>query len=89
MIPDATEKMVQAITQKMRETYVQLGKTIIPMLENTPEDIKTILELGEVYENLGCVQEAITTYDRALQLNPECLPESARVYLDAHSILKR
>ena len=84
MIPDATEQMVQAITQKMRETYVQLGKSIIPLLTNTSEDIKTLLELGEVYENLGCVQEAITTYEHARLLNQECLPESARMYLESH-----
>lgn len=84
MIPDATGQMVQTITQKIRETYVQLGKSIIPLLNNTPEDIKTLLELGEVYETLGCVQEAVITYERARLLNPGRLPESARMYLESH-----
>jgi len=84
MATDPTEAMVQAFTQKMRETYVMLGKSLIPMMSNTPEDIQTLLELGEVYETLGCTREAIATYERARQLNPDCLPVSALAFLDAH-----
>jgi cytochrome c-type biogenesis protein CcmH/NrfG len=84
MKTDPTEQMVQAFTQKMRETYVMLGKSLIPMMSNTPEDIQTLLELGEVYETLGCIREAIATYERARQLNPDCLPESTREFLEAH-----
>jgi len=84
MATDPTEAMVQAFTQKMRETYVMLGKSLIPMMGNTPEDIQTLLELGEVYETLGCTREAIATYERARQLKPDCLPESARAFLDAN-----
>lgn len=84
MTTDPTEVMVQAFTQKMRETYVMLGKSLIPIISNTPEDIQMLLELGAVYETLGCIREAITTYERARQLNPDCLPESARAFLDAH-----
>ena len=84
MATDPNEQMVLAFTQKMRETYVMLGKSLIPMMSNTPEDIQTLLELGEVYETLGCTREAIATYERARQLNPDCLPESARAFLDAH-----
>lgn len=84
MKTDPTEQMVQAFTQKMRETYVMLGKSLIPMMSNTPEDIQTLLELGEVYETLGCTGEAIATYERARQLNPDCLPESARAFLRAY-----
>jgi hypothetical protein len=62
MATDPTEAMVQAFTQKMRETYVMLGKSLIPMMGNTPEDIQT--------------------YERARQLNSDCLPESARAFLD-------
>lgn len=83
MATDPTEAMVQAFTQKMRETYMMLGKSLIPMMNNTPEDIQTLLELGEVYENLGCTREAITTYERARQLKPDCLPERARAFIDA------
>jgi cytochrome c-type biogenesis protein CcmH/NrfG len=68
----------------MRETYVMLGKSLIPMMSNTPEDIQTLLELGEVYETLGCTREAIATYERARQLKPDCLLERARAFLDAH-----
>lgn len=82
MTTDPTEQMVQAFNQKMRETYVMLGRSLIPMMSNTPEDIQTLLELGEVYETLGCIRDAITTYERARQLNPDCLPESARAFLD-------
>lgn len=84
MTTDPTEQMVQAFTQKMRATYVMLGKSLIPMMSNTPEDIQMLLELGGVYETLGCVWEAITAYERARQLNPDCLPESARALFDAH-----
>ena len=68
----------------MRETYVMLGKSLIPLMGSAPEDIKTLLELGEVYETLGCTREAIATYERARQLAPDCLQESARAFLDAH-----
>ena len=84
MTTDPTEVMVQAFTQKMRETYVMLGKSLIPMTSNTPEDIQTLLELGEVYETLGCTREAIATYERARQLKPDCLPKSARAFLRAY-----
>jgi hypothetical protein len=84
MTTNPTEQMVQAFTQKMRETYVMLGKSLIPMMSNTPEDIQMLLELGEVYETLGCIREAITTYKRDRQLNPDCLPKSVRAFLDAH-----
>lgn len=84
MATDPTEAMVQAFTQNMRETYVMLGKSLIPMMSNTPEDIQTLLELGEVYETLGCTREAVATYERARQLKPDCLPGSARAFLDAH-----
>ena len=84
MTTNPTEQMVQAFTQKMRETYVMLGRSLIPMMSNTPEDIQTLLELGEVYETLGCTREAIATYERARQLNPDCLPKSVRAFLDAH-----
>lgn len=83
MTSDPSEQMVQAFTQNMRETYVVLGKSLVPMMSNTPEDIQTLLELGGVYEILGCTREAITTYERARQLNPNCLPESVRAFLDA------
>lgn len=85
MKTDPTEQMVQALTQKMRETYVLLGKSLIPMMQNTPEDIKTLLELAEVYESLGCTEEAIATYERVKQLNPDCLPESTQAFLDTQS----
>lgn len=84
MTSDPTEQMVQAFTQNMRETYVMLGKALIPMMSNTPEDIQTLLELGGVYETLGCSGEAITTYKRARQLNPDYLPGSALAFLGAH-----
>lgn len=80
-----TEHLVKVFTRQMRETYVMLGKSLVPMTSNTPEDIQMLLELGEVYEALGCTGEAITTYERARQLNPDCLPESARAFLDAHT----
>lgn len=84
MTTDPSEQMVQAFTQNMRETYVMLGKSLIPMMSNTPEDIQTLLELGGVYETLGCTREAIATYERARQLNPDCLPESVRAFLGTH-----
>jgi cytochrome c-type biogenesis protein CcmH/NrfG len=84
MATNPTEAMVQAFTQKMRDTYVMLGKSLIPMMSNTPEDIQTLLELGEVYETLGCTREAIATYERARQLKPDCLPKGARAFLDAN-----
>lgn len=84
MTTDPTEQMVQAFTQNMRETYVMLGKSLVPIMSNTPEDIQTLLELGEVYETLGCTREAMMTYERARQLNPDCLPESVRAFLGAH-----
>lgn len=88
MTTDPTEQMVQAFNQKMRATYVILGRSLIPMMSNTPEDIQTLLELGGVYETLGCIRDAITTYERARQLNPDCLPESVRAFLDAHPDLQ-
>lgn len=82
--PNRTEQLVLSFTRKMRETYVLLGKTLIPLMENQPEDIKTLLELGDVYETLGCIEEAVATYERARQLDPQCLPESARAFLEKH-----
>lgn len=88
MTTDPTEVMVKAFNQKMRETYVMLGRSLIPMMSNTPEDIQTLLELGGVYETLGSIREAIATYERARQLNPDCLPESVLAFLDAHPDLQ-
>jgi len=66
----------------------RLGKSLIPMMRNTPEDIQTLLELGGVHETLGRIRGAITTHERARQLNPDCLPENARVFLDADPVLQ-
>jgi len=79
-----TDQLVQVFTQKMRETYVLLGQTLIPLMEDKPEDIDTLIELGGVYEQLGCVREATATYERLRQLNPDRLPKSARAFLERH-----
>lgn len=84
MTTDPCEQMVQAFTQNMRETYVMLGKSLVPIMSNTPEDIQMLLELGGVYETLGCTREAIATYERVRQLSPDCLPESVRAFLGTH-----
>ncbi len=78
------DQKVKRFAQQMRETYVQLGKAFIPLLTNSPEDIRTLLELGEVYETLGCEQEAVEAYSRVRSLAPGCLPESARHFLESH-----
>jgi len=78
------EQKVKLFAQQMRETYVQLGKALIPLLTNSPEDIRTLLELGEVYETLGCEQEAIEAYSRARSLAPDCLPENSQHFLENH-----
>lgn len=85
MTADASEQLIQAITQKMRDTYLELGQVLIPLLENTAEDIRTLLELGEVYESLGCIPEAVAAYDRARQWNPNCLPAHAHQFLVQHA----
>ncbi len=82
--PNRTEQLVQSFTRKMRETYVLLGKTLIPLMENKPEDIDTLIELGGVYEQLGCMPEAAITYARLRQLNPGRLPQSALEFFDQH-----
>lgn len=79
--PDRIQEMIDLVTQKMRDTYRELGKSLIPLLENTPEDIQMLLELGEVYLALGCREDAITAYERARELSPECLPERVRLFL--------
>ncbi len=84
MSSDPMEQKVKRFAQEMRETYVQLGKALIPLLTNSPEGIRTLLELGEVYETLGCEQEAVAAYSRARSLAPDCLPESARQFLENH-----
>lgn len=76
-----TEQLVEVFTQKMRETYVLLGKSLIPLMEDKPEDIDTLIELGGVYEQLGCMREAVTTYERLRQLNPARLPKHAQAFL--------
>ena len=84
--PDApknrTDQLVEAFTWKMRETYVQLGKSLIPLMEDKPEDIEQLIELGAVYEQLGCMREAVTTYERLRQLNPRRLPKHAQAFLE-------
>lgn len=79
-----TEQLVEAFTRKMRETYVLLGKSLIPLMEDKPEDIDTLIELGGVYEQLGCLREAATTYERLLELNPSQLPKHAQTFLEQH-----
>lgn len=86
--PDApknrTEQLVEAFTRQMRETYVLLGKSLIPLMEDKPGDIEQLIELGTVYEQLGCMREAAITYERLLQLNPRRLPNHAQAFLDRH-----
>lgn len=82
--PGSTEEIAQAITQKMRDTYREIGRSLIPLLGNSPEDLQTLLELGEVYVNLGCNEDAVAAYTRARQLDPRCLPERARAFLEMH-----
>jgi hypothetical protein len=79
-----TEQLVETFTQQMRETYVLLGKTLIPLMEDKPEDLDTLIELGGVYEQLGCMREAATTYERMRLLNPGRLPTRAQAFLDQH-----
>jgi hypothetical protein len=89
--PDApknrTEQLVETFTRQMRETYVLLGKTLIPLMEDKPEDIDTLIELGGVYEQLGCMREAAITYERLRQLNPTRLPTHAQTFLEQHRAL--
>lgn len=86
--PDApknrTDQLVEAFTRQMRETYVLLGKSLIPLMEDKPEDIEQLIELGAVYEQLGCMREAATTYERLRQLNPRRLPKHAQAFLERH-----
>lgn len=79
-----TDQLVETFTRQMRETYVLLGKSLIPLMEDKPDDIDTLIELGGVYEQLGCMREAATTYERLQQLNPRRLPKHAQVFLDRH-----
>lgn len=79
-----TDQLVEAFTRQMRETYVLLGKSLIPLMEDKPEDIEQLIELGAVYEQLGCMREAATTYERLRQLNPRRLPKHAQAFLDRH-----
>lgn len=80
--PGSTEEIVQSIFQKMRDTYREIGRSLIPLLGNSPEDMQTLLELGEVYERLGCTEDAMTAYARARQLDPRSLPQGAQVFLE-------
>lgn len=79
-----TDQLVETFTQQMRETYVLLGKSLLPLMEDKPEDIDTLIELAGVYEQLGCMREAATTYERLRQLNPDRLPKRAQEFLDQH-----
>ena len=79
-----TEQLVETFTRQMRETYVLLGKSLVPLMEDKPEDIEQLVELGAVYEQLGCTREAATTYERLRQLNPGRLPKRAQAFLDQH-----
>lgn len=79
-----TEQLVETFTRQMRETYVLLGKSLIPLTEDKPEDIEQLIELGGVYEQLGCMRDAATTYEHLRQLNPRRLPKHAQAFLDQH-----
>lgn len=79
-----TDQLVETFTRQMRETYVLLGKSLIPLMEDKPEDIEQLIELGGVYEQLGCMREAATTYERLRRLNPGRLPNGAQAFLDRH-----
>jgi regulator of sirC expression with transglutaminase-like and TPR domain len=79
-----TEQLVETFTRQMRETYVLLGKSLIPLMEDKPEDIEQLIELGAVYEQLECMREAATTYERLRQLNPRRLPKHAQAFLERH-----
>lgn len=79
-----TDQLVEAFTRQMRETYVLLGKSLIPLMEDKPADIEQLIELGAVYEQLGCMREAATTYERLRQLNPRRLPKHAQAFLERH-----
>ena len=78
------DQLVETFTRQMRETYVLLGKSLLPLMEDKPEDIDTLIELGGVYEQLGCMREAATTYERLRQLTPGRIPKHAQVFLDRH-----
>ncbi len=78
------DQLVEAFTRQMRETYVLLGKTMIPLMEDKSEDIDTLIELGGVYEQLGCMREAANTYERLRKLNPGRLPKRAQAFLEQH-----
>jgi hypothetical protein len=77
-----TEQLVEAFTRQMRETYVLLGKSLIPLMEDKPEDIEQLIELGAVYEQLGCMWEAAITYERLRQLNPGRQPKRVQAFLE-------
>lgn len=78
------DQLVESFTMKMRETYVLLGESLIPMMSDKPEDIDTLIELGGVYEQLGCEREAASAYERLRQLAPERMPQHAQAFLDQH-----
>jgi hypothetical protein len=77
-----TDQLVDTFTRQMRETYVLLGKSLIPLMEDKPEDIETLIELGGVYEQLGCIREAAITYERLRQLNPGRQPKRVQAFLE-------
>lgn len=79
-----TDQLVETFARQMRETYVLLGKSLISLMEDKPEDIDTLIDLAGVYEQLGCVREAATTYERLRQLNPRRLPKHAQAFLEKH-----
>ena len=83
-LSNRTDQMVRDFSKKMRDTYVLLGKSLIPLMEDKPEDIATLMELGAVYEQLGCMREAAITYERLRQLNPARLPQEAFEFLERH-----
>lgn len=78
MPADPTRPFPGAIQQEMRDAFIRLGKSLIPLLGSTPEDIRTFIELGEIYENLGCLPEAIAVYEEAQRRDPGCFFETAK-----------
>ena len=71
MPADPTHPSPGAIQQEMRDAFIRLGKSLIPLLGSTPEDVHTLIELGEIYENLGCLPEALAAYGEAQRRDPE------------------
>ena len=78
MPADPTRKSLDAIQQEMHDAFIRLGKSLIPLLGSTPEDVHTLIELGEIYENLGCLPEAIVAYEEAQRRDPGCFFETAK-----------